>query len=80
MDLAAIHVSADMRGHGIGTELFAAAKQWAKSHGAGKLYISSHSAVESQAFYKKMGCTEAELYNLKHVEEEPFDCQLELKL
>ena len=79
-DLKSIYVSADMRGRGIGTRLFDAAKEWAKSHGAKKLYISAHSAVESQAFYAKMGCTEAELYSRKHVEQEPFDCQLELKL
>lgn len=45
-----------------------------------KLYISAHSAVESQAFYKQMGCVEAQVYHLKHVEAEPYDCQLECKL
>ena len=80
MDLAAIHVSEDMRAQGIGTSLLQAAKQWAKKNGAEKLYISAHSAVESQAFYRKMGCVEAKLYHQKHVDEEPFDCQLELEL
>lgn len=80
MDLAAIHVSEDRRGQGIGTSLLQAAKQWAKKNGAGKLYISAHSAVESQAFYRKMGCVEAKAYCQKHVDEEPFDCQLELEL
>ena len=42
--------------------------------------ISAHSAVESQAFYKSMGCVEAEVYNQKHVEDEPYDCQLECGL
>lgn len=32
-----------------------------------KLYISAHSAVESQLFYKAMGCTEAQVYNQEHV-------------
>ncbi len=77
MDLSSIHVSKDMRGEGIGAELFDAAKAWAKEKGAKKLYISAHSAVESQAFYKKMGCVEAQLYHQGHVEKEPFDCQLE---
>ena len=77
LDLSSIHVSADMRHKGVGKELFIAAKRWAKAQGAGKLYISAHSAVESQAFYRKMGCVEAEEYNEKHVEAEPFDCQLE---
>lgn len=80
IDLAAIHVSQDMRGTGIGTVLFKEAKRWAKEKGAEKLYISAHSAVESQAFYKHMGCVEATWYKKEHVEEEPFDCQLEVKL
>lgn len=80
MELSSIHVSEDMRNKGIGAELFLAAKAWAKEKGAKKLYISAHSAVESQAFYKKMGCVEAEVYNQKHVDKEPYDCQLECKL
>ena len=80
IDLAAIHVSQDMRGTGIGRVLFKEAKRWAKEKGAEKLYISAHSAVESQAFYKRMGCVEAKWYKKEHVEEEPFDCQLEVKL
>lgn len=80
LDLSSIHVSQDMRGRGIGRVLFQAAKKWAKENGAEKLYISSHSAVESQAFYKSMGCVEAVLYHQKHVEREPYDCQLECVL
>ena len=33
-----------------------------------KLYISAHSAVESQEFYRSMGCIEATEYNQSHVE------------
>ena len=72
LDLSSIHVSEDMRGRGIGGTLFAMAREW-----AGKLYISAHSAVESQAFYKAMGCVEAKVYNREHTEKEPYDCQLE---
>lgn len=79
LDLSSIHVSEDMRGKGIGRALFLAAKEWAGKKGAKKLYISAHSAVESQAFYQKMGCVEAKLYCQKHVEQEPYDCQLECK-
>ena len=79
-DLSSIHISEDMRRKGIGRTLFLAAKEWAKQKGAKKLYISAHSAVESQAFYKSMGCVEAEVYNQKHVEDEPYDCQLECVL
>ena len=56
------------------------AKEWAKDKGAAKLYILSHSSIESQAFYKAMGYVEAEVYCQKHVEEEPCDCQLECAL
>lgn len=76
-DLSSIHISKDMRKQGIGRTLFLAAKEWAKQKGAKKLYISAHSAVESQAFYKAMGCVEAKVYDQKHVEAEPYDCQLE---
>lgn len=80
LDLSNIHVSEDMRGKGIGKELFQQAKRWAKEHGARKLYISAHSAVESQAFYRAMGCVEAEEYNQEHVKKEPCDCQLECRV
>ena len=80
LDLSSMHVSADMRGRGIGTELFAAAAGWARAHGARKLYISAHSAVETQAFYAKLGCVDATRPEKGHVEREPFDCQLEFRL
>lgn len=80
LDLSSIHVSADLRGQGIGKALFTSAAEWARRKGAKKLYISSHSAMETQAFYKAMGCVEAEEYNQKHVKAEPYDCQLEYKL
>lgn len=80
LDLSSIHVSEDMRGSGIGRALFLAAKDWAKARGAKKLYISAHSAVESQAFYQAMGCAEAAMYHNGHVEAEPYDCQLECLL
>lgn len=80
LDLSSVHVSEDARGRGIGRALFLAAREWARKKGAGKLYISAHSAVESQAFYKAMGCEEAQLYHMGHVEQEPYDCQLECKV
>lgn len=80
LDLSSIHVSEESRGKGAGRELFSLAAEWAKAQGAKKLYISSHSAFESQSFYKSMGCVEAEEYNMEHVEKEPYDCQLEYVL
>ena len=80
LDLSSLHVSEDMRRTGIGRSLFSTAKTWAKKQGARKLYISAHSAVESQAFYKAMGCIEAKVYHQGHVEAEPCDCQLECEI
>lgn len=80
MDLSSIHVSQDVRRQGIGRELFLIAKRFARERKAKKLYISAHSAIESQAFYRSMGCTEAKEYNLEHVKKEPYDCQLECEL
>ena len=77
LDLSAIHVSEDIRGQGVGKILFRIVADWAKCRGARKLYISAHSAVETQAFYRAMGCVEAEEYNAEHVAKEPCDCQLE---
>ena len=80
LDLTSIHVSQDMRGGGMGKALFRLARDWARAHGARKLYISAHSAVETQAFYRSLGCVEAEVYHQGHAEAEPFDCQLECPL
>ena len=80
MDLSCIHVSQDMRHGGIGRRLFDEAKRFAGVRGAQKLYISAHSAVESQAFYAAMGCVDAVEINREHAEKEPFDRQLECVL
>lgn len=77
LDLSNIYVSEDVRRNGIGKALFNEAKLWAKEHSAEKLYISAHSAIESQAFYNNMGCVEAKEYSQPHIEKEPYDCQLE---
>ena len=80
LDLSSIHVSEDARGTGIGRALFLMAKEWARARGAKKLYISAHSAVETQAFYRSMGCGDAREYDRRHVDREPFDCQMECVL
>ncbi len=80
IDMTNLHVSEDMRGRGLGRALFLAAKAWAGERGARKLYLSAHSAVESQSFYRAMGCVEAQVYDPKHVAAEPCDCQLECEV
>ena len=79
-DLTCIHVSEELRGSGAGKALFSMACQWAKAHGGERLYISSHSAVETQAFYRAMGCVDAEEIMEEHARREPFDRQLEKRL
>jgi len=80
IQVSSMHVSQDMRHRGIGRTLFGMGAAWAKAHGAEKLYISACSEEETIAFYRAMGCTEAEEYDAKSVEEEPCDCQLECVL
>lgn len=78
--LAEMHVSQDFRRRGLGRRLFLLAADSARELGAEKLYISAMSAQESQAFYRSMGCVEAEEYDPCHVEQEPCDVQMELLL
>lgn len=80
LDLTSLHVSSELRGKGIGSELFKLACTWAKKQRAKKLYISAHSSVESQGFYKSLGCIEAVEYDNSHIERAPNDCQLEYVL
>ncbi|MDO4572986.1 MAG: EamA family transporter RarD [Clostridia bacterium] len=80
LDLSALHVSEELRGRHIGKTLFLAAAAWAQRRGARKLYISAHSAVETQAFYAAMGCVDAEERDAGHMAREPFDRQLEFLL
>ena len=60
--------------------LFEHCAQWAREDGAQKLYISAHSAQETQAFYAAMGCVDTLWPSPEHVALEPFDCQLEYTL
>lgn len=80
VQLSCIHVSEESRGKGIGKRLFVIACEGGRRLGAEKLYISAHSAKESQAFYHAMGCIETVEYNKELSEAEPCDCQLEKML
>lgn len=48
--------------------------------GAERIFISSHSAKESQAAYKALGCVPARELFREAAETEPFDIQLEFDL
>lgn len=78
--LKELHVSADCRGAHIGSALFEAAVAFARGQKARKLYISAHSAIETQSFYRAMGCVTARETLPDFVKAEPFDCQLEYSL
>jgi GNAT superfamily N-acetyltransferase len=75
-----LHTSFEYRGKGIGKRLFDLCVLEAKSWGAKKLYISTHSADETQRFYRGIGCVDAVEINQKLADHEPFDCQLEYVL
>lgn len=77
IQLLHLHVSYDYRGEGIGKRLFESCAIKARDKGVKKLYISGHSAVETQAFYKSVGCQDATWLYDQQVELEPCDCQLE---
>lgn len=80
LDLSSLHVSEDARGQKIGRTLFFAAADFAAEKGAEKLYISSHSAKETQAFYASLRCVDATEPSASHLENEPYDRQLEYRL
>ncbi len=79
-EVSFLQVSRECRGQGIGRKLFALAKAFAREQGAEKLFISSHPAVESQAFYRAMGCVETQEYSAAHAAYEPSDRQIECSL
>ena len=80
IDLAQFHVSAPFRGRGVGKELFRLTCQDARELGAEKLYISAHSARETMAAYRALGCVEAEEICWPLARKEPCDVQLEYRL
>jgi GNAT superfamily N-acetyltransferase len=77
VELPYIHVSYDLRGSGIGKKLFEVCCKKAKLLGAEKLYIAAHPSVETQRFYKQMGCTLASEINAQILNKEPLDLQME---
>lgn len=80
LQLMQLHISYEYRHLGIGKRLFSLCACQAKEWGAKKLYISTHSAEETQHFYKAVGCTNAAEINKELAEHEPFDLQLEFSL
>ena len=76
-ELTTCHVDRRWRGQGIGRALFRCVCQAANTRGAVKLYIGSHPSIETQSFYRSMGCTVAREINPAILTREPLDIQLE---
>lgn len=72
-ELPYIHVSQEYRRKGIGKTLFSMCCDLAKQMNASKLYIAAHSSVESQSFYRALGCILAKEINDDILAKEPLD-------
>lgn len=79
-ELMQLHVSRSLRHSGLGRRLFLACADKARAWGAESLYISAHSAEETQAFYEAMGCVPAAEIDERLAALEPWDLQLEYRL
>ncbi len=75
-----LHVSYEYRKKGIGRKLFGMTANAAKKLGAKKLYISANSSQQSQAFYRAVGCVNAEEIIPELFEAEPYDVHMEYLL
>lgn len=78
--LKELQVDARWRGRGLGRELMAACVVGGRAMGAGRLYVSSHSAIETVSFYERCGCVPARWLHGPQIELEPFDWQMERDL
>lgn len=75
-----LFVSKDYRNRSIGKQLVSMCAEQAKLLGANKLYICAGSSEDTLAFYRKLGCKEADEINQELYEEDPNDIQLEYQL
>ncbi|WP_052878114.1 GNAT family N-acetyltransferase [Chromobacterium subtsugae] len=78
--LKELQVDARWRGRGLGRELMRECAAGGRQMGAGRLYISSHSAIETVSFYERCGCAPARWLHGPQIEREPFDWQMEYDL
>lgn len=75
-----LFISLEKRGCGIGKALFMRLVESAKEWNAEKIYICAGSAEETIAFYKRIGCVDAEEVQREYFESDPRDWQLEFDL
>lgn len=76
MILDMMHVSASVRGQGIGRRLFELGKETARKSRAKALYISACSSEETIAFYKAMGAVIIDSPIKEIADDEPYDLQM----
>ena len=74
-----LYTDARFRSQGLGAHLMDLALAYGRERKFEKLYISAHSSEESQRFYRRMGCVEAEEIDPHLYELEPCDCHLEIR-
>lgn len=80
LEIKELQVAETHRRKGIGKLLFNHAIEIANLYQTSKLYLSTHSARESQEFYQALGCKEATWLSAEAVKNEPYDIQMEYVL
>ena len=79
MQLRQIHVSYEYRGKGIGRKLFSLSADAMENCVTKKFYIVANPSEESQAFYRAMGCVDAEEI-ISELFEDEYDVHMEYLL
>ena len=75
-----LFVSNEYQGRGIGKRLFQLSAEKAREWGVDKFYICAGSSEDTLAFYKALGCVDAEEINRQLYESDENDMQLEYGL
>ena len=76
VELCFLHVSAEHRGHGIGTRLIEAAVERARRSGADGMYISATRTASTVDFYRARGAILAVPPDAERLAREPVDIHL----
>lgn len=77
IELSYIHISNEYRNKGIGKKLFELCCIKAREMNAKILYIGTNPSIETQNFYKSVGCIFSKYINENIYNNEPLDIQLE---
>lgn len=80
IQLIMLHVSEEYRKRGVGSALFYLCADEARRLGGEKLYISANPALETQHFYRRVGCVDAAETITALCPEDPDDLKLEYRI